>query len=319
MHGGVAAAASNESLFDSTEDLASGGSEGGSTIRAAMLGGETLEAASFRPGPSRAAISWALGGVGALLAGSVALALMPSAEPPKALEHEAAIVAPAFAPVPAEPVAPVAVAPVVVAPERGSAVVPLSSVSPSAETSLEGSDASTVARSSKASTSSKSASKSKRSKSSKRTRGTKKSRRAQTSKAVAASPAEEVEDDVLSQVQRYMREKKAREQRAHEAKRSEAERLEKEARKGPSSADLATASERLSLARKAYKSGRFSAAYSLASQSLVAHRSVDALELMVLASCARGDGDRARQLVGKISGTRRATVQARCREHGISL
>ncbi len=317
-HGAAPAAdVSGENLFDSTDYLVGGEAAGGTTIRAAMLGDETLEAGSFRPGPSRSAISWVLGGVGALLAGSVALALMPSAEPPRAAPlHEAAIVAPAL-----EPVAPEPVAPEPVAPELDASVAPAAAhalTAPvSAEVSSESTDPSTAAKSTKDSASAKTSKKSKRSKG--RSQGSKKSKRARTSKAAAASLGEGAEDDVLSQVQEYMREKKAREQRAREAQHSKAQGTQSKASEKPSPADVATASERLNLARKAYKSGRFSAAYSLASQSLVAHRSVDALELMVLASCARSDGDRARQLLGKIAGARRATVEARCREAGISL
>ena len=305
------------SLYDSTDDLPGGDAAGGTTIEAAMVGDETLDGGSFRPGPSRAAITWALGGVGALLAGSVALALMSPPDPPKrGPAHEVAIVAPALEGGALESVAP--------EPDPSAQASASGAPEPGQAASVEGSEprASTGPKNSKSSKRSKKRSKnSKNSKNSKRSKGSKRSkktRRAEMSKE-PASIRNEVEDDVLSQVQHYMREKKAREQRTRDGERSEAQRSQEKANTAPSPADQARASERLTKARNAYKSGHFSAAYSLASQSLVAHRSADALELMALASCARRDGDRARQLLGKITGARRTTVDARCREAGITL
>ena len=283
---------SDDDLLDSGARLAARGDPQETTIQAPISGDDTLSASGVRPGPSRGAISWALGGIGALLAGSVAVALLsPPEAPSEAPAVEERIIAPAVVPVAAE------------VEEASDEVLAPSDDAPEAEAEAEA-PVKKRSRRSKA-RSSKTAKSSKRSKRSKRSKKTSK---------VAAGPEEE-EDDLLTQVESYMREKKER-----EAKQAAAvSKAKADSKPAASPADQAAAKEQLDKARTAYKNGKFTAAYSLASQSVGLHRSTDALELMALASCARGDGDRARQVHGKIAVSRRGAIEARCREAGIKL
>jgi hypothetical protein len=280
---------SDDEFLDSGARLAARGDPQETTIQAPISGDDTLSASGIRPGPSRGAISWALGGIGALLAGSVAVALLsPPEAPSEAPAVEERIIAPAVIPVAAEA-------------EEVSDEVLAADDAPEVEAEEEAPAVKKRSRRSKARSSKKS----------KRSARSKKSKKAAK---VVAGPEEE-EDDLLTQVESYMREKKER-----EAKQAAAvSRSKAESKPAASPADQAAAKEQLEKARTAYKNGKFPAAYSLASQSVGLHRSTDALELMALASCARGDGDRARQVHGKIAVSRRGAIEARCREAGIKL
>lgn len=280
---------SDDEFLDSGARLAARGDPQETTIQAPISGDDTLSASGIRPGPSRGAISWALGGIGAILAGSVAVALLsPPEAPSEAPAVEERIIAPAVIPVAAEV-------------EEASDEVLAADDAPEAEAEEEAPAVKKRSRRSKA-------------RSSKKSKRSAKSKKSKKAAKVVAGPEEE-EDDLLTQVESYMREKKER-----EAKQAAAvSRSKAESKPAASPADQAAAKEQLEKARTAYKNGKFPAAYSLASQSVGLHRSTDALELMALASCARGDGDRARQVHGKIAVSRRGAIEARCREAGIKL
>ncbi|MCA9661345.1 MAG: hypothetical protein KC486_23600, partial [Myxococcales bacterium] len=269
-----------------------------STVLAPVADDDTLSGTGIRPGPSRTAISWALGGIGALVAGSVAIALLSPPEAPPHAAAKASIEESVSLPV-----------------EPKRAVVdeaPAIEAAPEAAPD-ESDEASEEALETPAEKPKKSRSKARKRSTTNKQRSAKKAKATKATKAAKAPEPEE--DDVLVQVQKYMREKKEREARQAEAvAKAQAGRSA-----APSAADTTAARDRLAQARTAYNSGKYSAAYSLASQSQSLSASADALELMGLASCARGDGDRARQVHRSIAAGRKAKIEARCRDAGIAL
>jgi outer membrane biosynthesis protein TonB len=298
----IAAAASTGVNLDASSDSVVGHrpESMASTVLAPVSDDDTLSGTGIRPGPSRTAISWALGGIGALVAGSVAIALLSPPEAPPEAVAKATIEESVSLPV-----------------EPKRAVV---DEAPKPEPAAEAESEATAeeVEEAPAATPKKSRRKARKRSTKSKKRSTKTKTKSKTKKKAsskAAKAPEPEEDDVLAQVQKYMREKKER-----EAKQAAAVAEAKAGRSSaPSAADKTAARDRLAQARTAYNSGKFSAAYSLAAQSQSLSASADALELMGLASCARGDADRARQVHRSIAAGRKAKIEARCRNAGIAL
>jgi hypothetical protein len=75
----------------------------------------------------------------------------------------------------------------------------------------------------------------------------------------------------------------------------------------------------LKQAKAAYRAGNGVKAYGLASKSNRAEPSTDALEVMALASCLKGDKDRARDLLKRLPLFNRPGVRSKCKSHGVKL
>ncbi|MCB9569377.1 MAG: protein kinase [Myxococcales bacterium] len=309
MQRAVKAALAGAGVEDDDLISSSGRDTLASTIEAPTSDDDTISASGITPGPSRRAISWALGGIGAIVASSLAVALLSPAsrvEPDEGVREaarpRAAAVAPRVAPTPREHVAPsmspAPEAPAAAPADEATAKEPEAEVAAAAIAAAEEAAAKTPRKAGKAAA--------------KASSGAKAPRAAKAPRSAKSAAAEEPEeDDVLTQVQEYMRKKKEA-----EAKRAGASAP---APAEPAPQDVASALDLLEQARKAYRRGENDAAYTLASQSQGLRRSADALEIMGLASCARGDSERARWVYRQIASSRRAAIQDRCRAGGITL
>lgn len=135
-------------------------------------------------------------------------------------------------------------------------------------------------------------------------------------------PEAPAEDDFLEQVAASLRaDRDAKAARAaKKAPDAPAEPLPQPASDAPPPPEnTARALDLLEQARRALAKGELMAAYALASQSNGLRRSADALEVMGLSACGQGDAEKARWIHRQLAASRRADVQARCRQAGIEL
>ncbi len=135
-------------------------------------------------------------------------------------------------------------------------------------------------------------------------------------------PEEEREKDVFDQLREHMAAKKAAEEAAKKAASAPAAPVPAPApapASKPEASDANKAGETLDRAKQAAANGNHTLAYSLAKQSNSMTRTPEAQELMGVSACRLKNIDNARAVLGSLSGARRDSVVAACKQAGLTL
>ena len=135
-------------------------------------------------------------------------------------------------------------------------------------------------------------------------------------------PEEEREKDVFDQLREHMAAKKAAEEAAKKAASAPAAPVPAPApvpASKPEANEANKAGETLDRAKQAAANGNNTLAYSLAKQSNSMTRTPEAQELMGVSACRLKNVDNARAALASLSGARRDSVIAACKQAGLTL